>query len=174
MWLNEWQYLYAAGLSVGQSGDSAVLGVTWLVPHAADAVLAHVLCTPYNHAPVYSVALFRATYIYICKVHQCLAIICLLHFWWHDRDFSCAAVVNMGVEQIPKQHRKLTPEKIIPLLLQGLKPATFRSWAQLSAIPTCIHFYSALFFPVSGSAEGFVLNTFGCLKILNVLHVKCW
>ena len=29
--------------------------VPWLVPREAAAVSAHVLCTPYNHAPVYSV-----------------------------------------------------------------------------------------------------------------------
>ena len=29
--------------------------VIWLVPRATAAVSAHVLCTPYNHAPVYSV-----------------------------------------------------------------------------------------------------------------------
>ena len=40
---------------------STVLVITWLVPHETAAVLAHVLCTPYNHAPVYSVTLFKAT-----------------------------------------------------------------------------------------------------------------
>ena len=42
------------------------LVVTWLVPHETAAVLAHVLCTPYNHAQVYNrnnVTLFEATYI---------------------------------------------------------------------------------------------------------------
>ena len=29
--------------------------VTWLVPRETVAVSAHVLCTPYNHAPVYKV-----------------------------------------------------------------------------------------------------------------------
>ena len=35
--------------------------VTLLVPHETAAVSAHVLCTPYNHAPVYSVTLFEPT-----------------------------------------------------------------------------------------------------------------
>ena len=39
------------------------LVVTWLVPHETAAVSTHVLCTPYNHAPVYSVTSFRATYV---------------------------------------------------------------------------------------------------------------
>ena len=43
--------------------DSAVLVVTWLVPRETAAVSAHVLCTPYNHAPVYSVISFEATYV---------------------------------------------------------------------------------------------------------------
>ena len=37
------------------------LFVTWLVPHETAAASAHVLCTSYNHAPVYSVASFEAT-----------------------------------------------------------------------------------------------------------------
>ena len=32
----------------------ALLVVVWLVPCEAAAVFAHILCTPYNHAPVYS------------------------------------------------------------------------------------------------------------------------
>ena len=37
------------------------LVVTWPVPREAAAVSAPVLCTPYNHAPVFSVTLFEAT-----------------------------------------------------------------------------------------------------------------
>ena len=38
------------------------LAVTWLVPSETAAISAHVLCTPYNHASIYSVTLFKATY----------------------------------------------------------------------------------------------------------------
>ena len=56
------------------------------------AVSAHVLCTPHNHAPVYS-HFIRS---HICRVHLCLAITCHLHFWQNDRDLLCAT-------QSPKQ-----------------------------------------------------------------------
>ena len=39
------------------------LVVTWLVPHETTAILAHVLCTPYNPAVVYMVTLFEAMYV---------------------------------------------------------------------------------------------------------------
>ena len=51
---------------------------------------AHVLCTPYNLAPVYSVTSFQATY-----VHACLASY-HLHFWQNDRDFLRATAVTRG------------------------------------------------------------------------------
>ena len=35
------------------------LVVTWLVPHKTAAISAHILCTLYNHAPVYSINLFK-------------------------------------------------------------------------------------------------------------------
>ena len=41
---------------------SAGLVVTWLVPHETATASAHVLCSPYDHAPVSSVTLFEATY----------------------------------------------------------------------------------------------------------------
>ena len=37
------------------------LAATLLVPRENDALFDYVLCTPYNHAPVYSVTLFEAT-----------------------------------------------------------------------------------------------------------------
>ena len=33
----------------------------WLVPRETAAVSGHVLCTPYNEAPVYGVVSFKAT-----------------------------------------------------------------------------------------------------------------
>ena len=43
---------------------STVLVITWLVPHETAAALAHVLGTPFTHAPVYSATLFKATNTY--------------------------------------------------------------------------------------------------------------
>ena len=51
-------------LNISRSGYSAVFVVTWLVPRETAAVLVHVLRTPYNYAPVYSVTLREATYVW--------------------------------------------------------------------------------------------------------------
>ena len=48
---------------------------TWLVPHETVAILVNFLCTPYNHAPVYSV-----NQSHIHKVYAHIAITCHLHF----------------------------------------------------------------------------------------------
>ena len=58
------------------------LVVTRLVPCETAAVSAHVLCIPYNHAPVFSVTSFEVTYV----VWLCLAVTCHLHFWQNERD----------------------------------------------------------------------------------------
>ena len=42
-------------LNIHSNVYSAVSEVTWLVPRETAAVSAHVLCTPRNQAPVYSV-----------------------------------------------------------------------------------------------------------------------
>ena len=39
------------------------LVVTWLASHETAAVSAHVLCTPYSQPHVYSMILFKATYV---------------------------------------------------------------------------------------------------------------
>ena len=65
------------------------------MPHETAAVSAQVQCTPYNHAPVYSVILFKATCIH--RVHVCLA----LSAKWQG-SFTCYCS-DMWVEQIPKR-----------------------------------------------------------------------
>ena len=65
-------------LNIHQSGVGTVLfacHTAGLVPGETAAVSAHVLCTPYNHAPVYSVTLFKGK----CRVHVCLAVTYNLH-----------------------------------------------------------------------------------------------
>ena len=47
------------------------------MPRETAAVSAQVMCTPFNHAPVYSVTSFKA----VGRMHVCLAATCLLHFW---------------------------------------------------------------------------------------------
>ena len=64
------------------------------------------------------------------KVYACLAVTCHLHFWRNDRGLLRATAVTRGWNgyRNKSQHRKLTLEKkILPPLLQGFEPATFRS-----------------------------------------------
>ena len=70
-----------------------------LVPRESAAVAAHILCTPYNHATLYSVTSFEAT---SCKVR--LAVTCHLRFWRNDRDLCYCG--NRRVERIPKKMEK--------------------------------------------------------------------
>ena len=98
-----------------------------------------VLCTPYNHAPCH----FMQSHVR--KVHACLAVTCHLHFWWNDWGLLRATAVTRGWNgyRNKSQHRKLTLEnKILPPLLQGFEPPTFRSRVRRSnhwAIPAPVH-----------------------------------
>ena len=84
-----------------------------------------------HHTTVHHVTSCKATYI------RCmgLAVTCHLHFWQNDWDLLRATSVTWGWNgyQNKSQHRKSTMEKkILPLLLQGFKPATFQSQVQCS------------------------------------------
>ena len=110
-------------LNIHQSG--VLTALAWLVPHETAAVLAQVLCTPYNHAPCH----FMQSHL--SKVYACLAVTCHLHFWQNDRDLLRATVVTRGWNGYwnKSQHRKSTLEKkILPPLQQGFEPANFQSW----------------------------------------------
>ena len=72
-------------LNIHRSGVLTVLA--WLVPHETAAILAQVLCTPYNH-----VTSCKATYVRCV----CLAVTCHLHFWQNDWDLLCATAVTWG------------------------------------------------------------------------------
>ena len=106
---------------------SVLTALAWLVPQETAAVSAHVLCTPYNHAPCH----FMQSHIH--KVYECLAVTCHLHFWQNDRDLLGATEVVWGWNgyrnKTKSQHRKSTMEKkILPPLLQGFEPMTFQLW----------------------------------------------
>ena len=64
------------------------------------------------------------------KVHARLAVTWPLHFWLNGWDILCATAIKLlfkGYRNM-SQDRKLTLEKtILPLILPGLSPATFRS-----------------------------------------------
>ena len=74
-------------------------------------------------------------------MYACLAVTCHLRFWQNDRGLLRATAVTRGWNgyRNKSQHRKLTLEKkILPPLLQGFEPATFRSRVRRSnhwAIP---------------------------------------
>ena len=149
--LYEWLAFYSAFLNIHQSGVLTVLA--WLVPHETAAILAQVLCTPYNHAARHFVQ------SHIRTVYVCLAVTCHVHFWQDDWDLVCATAVTRGWSsyQIMSQHRKLTLEKkILPPLLQGFKPATFQSHhsltTELSRSPRW-YFCSLQNFPVFPNAS---------------------
>ena len=84
-----------------------------------------VLCTPYNHVPCH---FMRSR---IRKVHACLAVTCLMHFWQNGPDLLRAAAVTRGWNghRNKSQHRKLILEKKIlspfqkcrRLLLSGIR-----------------------------------------------------
>ena len=66
------------------------------------------LCTPYNHAPVYS----HFIHSHIRRMHVCFAVTCHLHFWQNDRDRLRAATVTRGMERIPiNKPQKVDPEE---------------------------------------------------------------
>ena len=109
-------------LNIHRSG--VLTALAWLVTHETAAVSAHVLCTPYNHAPCH----FMQSHIR--KVYACLAVTCHLHFWQNDRDLLRGIAVTRGWNgyRNKNQHRKSTLEKkILPPLQQGFEPATFQS-----------------------------------------------
>ena len=92
--LHQWLAFYSEFLNIHWSG--VLTALAWLVPHETAAVSAHVLRTPYNHAPCH----FMQSHIR--KVYACLAVTCHLHILaeWPG-SFTCDCG-NTGVEQIPK------------------------------------------------------------------------
>ena len=78
---------------------------------------------------------------HIREVYACLAVTCNPHFWQNDRGLLRDTEITRGWNEYrnKNQHRKLSLEKkILPPLLQGLEPATFRSLVRRSnhrAIP---------------------------------------
>ena len=103
--------------------------VTWLVPCKTAAVLAHVLCTPYNLAPVYLKTHTKGSFVFSCNLPAAL--------FAELSGFVCATAVTQGWNKYwnKSQHRKLTMEKkILPLLLLGLKSLTL--WLQVQHFTT--------------------------------------
>ena len=109
--------------------------VTWMVPHETAAVSAHVLCTPYNHAPCHVTTMHHVTllhakpYMYGACVFSCNLPPALLAEWLGSFTCYCG---NTERYRKTSQHREFTLEenkllKIIPRLLPRLEPATFWS-----------------------------------------------
>ena len=115
--MSDWLFI-ARFFNIHRSG--VLTALAWLVPHETAAVLAQVLCTPYNHAPCH----FMQSHI--CKVYACLAVTCHLHFWQNDRDLLRATAVTRGwnIYQNKSQHRKSTLEKNLRPCIQESSAVT--------------------------------------------------
>ena len=117
--LNERPAFHSIFLNIHQSGVLTVMlhGRS----HVKLLLSWHVMCIPRNHAP-YHVTSYKATYMRC----TCLAATGHLHVWQNDQELLHATVVTWGWNgyRNKSQHRKLTPKKILPSLLLGLKPMT--------------------------------------------------
>ena len=112
------------------------LVVAWLMPRETATVSAHVLCTPCNHALVYRVTLFEATYVGAC-VFCCILPLALQSDRFSGRNLLRATAVTLGWNgyRNKNQHRKLTLEKkILPPILPGRETETFRSRVRRSTV----------------------------------------
>ena len=95
----------------------------------------HVKCCRFGASSVYTIQPCTRSQCHfiqshIGRVYVCLGVTCHLHFWQNDRDLLRATAVTRGWNgyRNKSQHRKLTLEKkILPPLLEGFKPATFKS-----------------------------------------------
>ena len=96
------------------------------------AVSAHVLCTPYDHAPVYSVTSCETTFVgCICVI----AATCHLHLWQNERDLLRATAVTLGwngyrVRRVRRESWAGIESCFLCVVfylaaLSGLEPATF-------------------------------------------------
>ena len=87
--LHEWLAFYSTFWGGLISTGGALTALAWLVPYETAAILAQVLCTPYNHAPCH----FMQSHIH---EYACLPVTCHLHFRQNDRDLLQAAAVTQG------------------------------------------------------------------------------
>ena len=115
----------------------------------------HVKCCRFGASSVYTIqscTRLQCHFIqsHMGRVYVCLAVTCHLHFWQNDQDLLRATAVTRGWNgyRNKRQHRKLTLEKkILPPLLPGLEPGTFRSrvrrsnhWASYPRSPQPLKF----------------------------------
>ena len=85
-----------------------------------------VLCTPRNHAPVYSVIRSHVGRVSLV----CLVVICV---WQNDRDFLRASAVTRGWNKCGNEStQEVDPgEETLQPLFPGLEPASFRLGVRL-------------------------------------------
>ena len=90
---------------------TALMVVTWLVPHETADVLAYSVCAPYNHAPVFSVTSFKATDV---GRMSSFTVTCHLYFWQNDQIFYFLLCQHRGgTDTNTSQHKRLTLEENI-------------------------------------------------------------
>ena len=127
----------------------------WCTWSCCRHVSAHVLCTPYNYAPVCNVTSCKATYI------GCMCFSCNLplHFWQNDQGSLRATAVTLvcNGRRNNNQHRKCTLEKTILRLScrdSNLRPFDHESGALTTELPPVPHDFFFLLRPLnSGSSH---------------------
>ena len=88
---------------------------------------------PHKTLRVHSILPYTSLQCHMGRVYGCLADSCYLHFWRNGRHILRATAVTRGWNEYrnKSQHGKLTLEKkILPPLMQGLEPGSFRSWVR--------------------------------------------
>ena len=118
------------------------LVVTWLVPRETAAFSVRYACTI---QPCIISRHFKQSHI--LRVHVCLVVTCLLHFWQNDRDLLRAAVGARGWNgyRSKSQRRNLTPDKKNKKILPSLHVGTQRFGHESGALSTelsPLHFLS--------------------------------
>ena len=63
------------------------------MPRETATMSVHVLCAPYNRAPVSQCHFIQS---HVHKMDLCLAVTCHLHFWQNGQDLSHATAVIEG------------------------------------------------------------------------------
>ena len=150
--LHEWIAFYSAFFNIHRNG--VLTALAWLVPHETAATIQP--CT---------MLLQAKPHMYGACVFSCNP---LLHSWQNDWDLLRATAAPRGWNgyRSKSHHRKLTLEKkILPPLLRGFEPATFRSQVRRSnywAIPVCCNvcfMYSVSSLPYYHRGIRRILNT---------------
>ena len=99
--LHEWLAFYSAFLNIHWSG--VLTALAWLVPHETAAILAEVLCTPYNHALCHFI---QSHILYATCYTVSIRWVCYSIYWAVDRTWIPKNYGTMSNNNA--QHKKLS------------------------------------------------------------------